>query len=357
MSLTSEKISDEFYGNNSFSYGGKYRLYDHYKEKQVVDEALEKNEIYSLFKQHKKAQKYSPILVYGPRKLWQADVAFFRDKDFIEANNGFQYLLTIIDTFTKYAWVYPLKQNTCTNVLNCFKDLFEKVEKPLKLNTDRGSELMCKKFEAYLKDNKIHHYVSYSLRKCPIVERFNLTIKRILYQMMARNNTFEWVKFLDAAMKIYLSRKHKTIKMSPENAEKPENESKVRQALWKYYSKSLFKPKKASFRVNDNVRIFMEKGTFDRGYYEQFSREHFTIEKVLSNLPVPRYILKDYSGELIKGAFFEDELVKYKPTDYYPIKILGSRKRKGEKEKLVHYIGWSPKWDQWVKEKDLKDLL
>ena len=75
------------------------------------------------------------------------------------------------------AWVYPMKDNKCETVMKCFKDILKKCgEKPHRLNTDRGSELICKKSKSFLKDNAIHHYLSYSLRKCPVVERFNLTI-------------------------------------------------------------------------------------------------------------------------------------------------------------------------------------
>ena len=109
-----------------------------------------------------------------------------------------------------------MKENTCNNVMLCFKDILSKCgKKPERLNTDRGSEMICKKFEDYLKKNKIHHYLSYSLRKCPVVERFNLTIQSLLYKIMHYNRSLKWVQFLDQAMKIYLNRKHRTIKMSP----------------------------------------------------------------------------------------------------------------------------------------------
>ena len=39
-------------------------------------------------------------------------------------------------------------------------------------------------------------------------------------------------------MKIYLNRKHRTIKMSPLEAEKEENEPIVRQTYWKRYRKA-----------------------------------------------------------------------------------------------------------------------
>ena len=78
-----------------------------------------------------------------------------------------------------------MKENKCETVMKCFKDILKKCgDKPERLNTDRGSELICKKFGTFLRNNNIHHYLSYSLRKCPVVERFNLTIQKLIYRMM-----------------------------------------------------------------------------------------------------------------------------------------------------------------------------
>ena len=69
------------------------------------------------------------------------------------------------------AWVYPMKQNKCAVVMDCLKDILLKCgEPPERLNTDRGSDL----FTAFLKEQKIHHYLSYSSRKYPVVERFKM---------------------------------------------------------------------------------------------------------------------------------------------------------------------------------------
>ena len=84
-----------------------------------------------------------------------------------------------------------MKQNKCAFVMDCFKDILLNCGKPPeRLNTNRGSELICKKFTAFLKEQKINHYLSYSLRKFPVVER-NLTFQRLLYKMIKQNNSYE----------------------------------------------------------------------------------------------------------------------------------------------------------------------
>ena len=60
----------------------------------------------------------------------------------------------------------------------------------------------------------------------------------------------------------------------------------------------------------------------------------FIIAKVLRNLPFPRYDIREYEGEEIIGRFFEDELVKYIPSDTYPIEVLKKRETKKVKNIL-----------------------
>ena len=78
---------------------------------------------------------------------------FFTRKELVEVNDGYKYLFTTIDVFSKMAWVYPMKENKCENVLKHFQDILSKCgEKPERLNSDRGSELICKKFSTFLKE-------------------------------------------------------------------------------------------------------------------------------------------------------------------------------------------------------------
>ena len=227
----------KYHENEAYSFGGKFRLAE-YVGKKKADDIVTRSDIYTRFKQHRKSKKYSPIYVYNRRELFQSDVVFFTNKDMVEVNNGYRYLFTTIDVFTKMAWVYPIKANTCQNIMDSFKDILKRCgKKPKRLNTDRGSEMICTKFREYLKENKIHHYLAYSLRKCPVVERFNLTIQQLLYKIMAKNNTLSWVKYIDQAMEIYLKRKHRTIGMSPIEGDKKKNEKYIRELYKNKYDK------------------------------------------------------------------------------------------------------------------------
>ena len=57
-------------------------------------------------------------------------------------NKGFRFLLCVIDIFSKYAWVVPLKDKKSISIVNAFqKILKESDRKSNKIWVDKGSEL------------------------------------------------------------------------------------------------------------------------------------------------------------------------------------------------------------------------
>ena len=89
---------------------------------------------------------------------------------------------------------------------------------------------------------------------------------------MTKNNFLEWVKYIDQAMKIYLSRKHRKNAMSPYEGDKAENEDEIRQQYFKRYIKSNIKRKQPKYSVGDTVKIWAERGQFHRGYMEYYTK-------------------------------------------------------------------------------------
>lgn len=355
-----DQINQDYYKDLPHSFGGKKLAYDYYNDKELVDEAYKQNDIYTRFRQHRKAKFYSPIYVHHKRHLFQCDTTFFVADSLVKANNGYKYLLCIIDVYTKMAWVYPMKKVSCDSVVDCLQDLFLKCGTlPQRIQTDKGSEFKCSKIKQLMKDKNINHFFSTTDRKCAAVERFNLTIQQLLYKLMAKENSYEWTKFLQTAMKIYLNRSHRTIKMSPLEAEQLENQEKLKSIYKKKYAIAEDNRKEPKYKVGDSVRLWIKRTSFWRGYYEDFTREYFIIDQVLSNLPVPRYKIKDIMGEEIEGTFFEDELLLFSaPSDmkYEIEKVVQTRGSGRNKQFLVKYVGWPDKFNEWKSKNELISL-
>ena len=70
--------------------------------------------------------------------IWGVDLA---DKQSLSRyNKGFKYLLCIIDLFSKYASVVPIKDEKGTSIVNSFKKIISEKRKPNKIWVDQGSE-------------------------------------------------------------------------------------------------------------------------------------------------------------------------------------------------------------------------
>ena len=67
-------------------------------------------------------------------------------------NIGFRFLLYVIDIFSKYAWVLPLKDKKGITITNAFhKILKESNRKPNKIWVDKGSEFYNSSFKKMVK--------------------------------------------------------------------------------------------------------------------------------------------------------------------------------------------------------------
>ena len=78
--------------------------------------------------------------------IWGADLA---DMQLISKfNKGFRFLLCVIDIFSKYAWVVPLKDKKGVSIVNAFqKILDDSNRKPNKIWVDKGSEFYNSSFK------------------------------------------------------------------------------------------------------------------------------------------------------------------------------------------------------------------
>ena len=107
-----------------------------------------------------------------------------------------------------------------------------------------------------------------------------------------------------------------------------------RKLLKKFCTKS--KRKKPRLKKGDIVRISKTKHIFEKRYTPNWTTEIFTIVRVAPKNPV-NYHIKDYQNNVIKGDFYEQELLKVEYPDLYLIeKVLKRRKN----QVYVKYLGF-----------------
>ena len=101
-------------------------------------------------------------------------------------NKGIKYLLCVIDLFSKYAWLVPVKDKKGIIIVNAFKKIIStelhSKRKRNKTWVDQGSELYNKAFKDFLKINIIEMYSAYNKGKSAVAERFIRTLKHKIFK-------------------------------------------------------------------------------------------------------------------------------------------------------------------------------
>ena len=237
----------------------------------------------------------------------------------IKYNKGIRYLLRVIDLFSRYTWVIPLKNKKGESIVEGFKKILDDSNrKPNKIWVDHGSEF----------------YNNFTV----VAERFIKTLKNKIYKRMTYTGKNVYIDMLDDIVKKYNSTVHSSIKMKPKD---------VTDIKYVEYSEET-NEKSPKFKVGDNVRISKYKNIFAKGYTPNWSEEVFVVNKIQNTVPWA-YSINDLNGEEIKGSFYEKELQK---TDQKEFRIEKVIKKKGNKL-YVKWKGYHNYFNNWIDKKEI----
>jgi hypothetical protein len=302
-------------------------------KKQVVDEI------------HKQARINFPrrrVIVKSLNDLFQADLVEMIP--YSSKNNGFRYILVVINCFSKFVWAFPLKTKSGNEVAENMEKVFQQ-QQPKNLQTDLGKEFFNKTFQLLMKKYNINHYNTYSEKKASIVERVNRTLKNLMWKEFNYHGHYRWINLLDNIIQKYNNSKHRTIGMKPSEVKK-KHEKKLLNTVYNHLKIVNLTSK---FHVGDHVRISKSRGVFDKKYMPNWSTEIFTIKKILLTNP-NTYLLQDYLKQDIKGCFYQQQLQKVKYPDVYLVeKIL---RRKNNKV-FVKWLGFDSTHNSWIDKKKI----
>ena len=126
---------------------------------------------------HKPIRRNFPerrVIVHNVDDIWCSDLVDMQKLS--KWNKGYKYLLMVLDLFSKYGWIVPLKSKTGLEVSKAFESIFRQ-NKPKKLWVDKGKEYYNKNVLDLLAKNNIEIYSTENEEKSSVCERWNRTIK------------------------------------------------------------------------------------------------------------------------------------------------------------------------------------
>ena len=217
--------------------------------------------------------------------------------------------------------------------------------------TDKGREYYKKHVKDLLGKNKITLYSTENAETSSVCERWNRTIKTMMWKQFTVQVNTQYLDILPKILKQYNNTKHSSIKMTPTEASKKKNQGLVYLNLYGDMEQLSSKPK---FKIADKVRISKyKKKTFDKGCTPNWTEEIFTVDKIQYSNPIT-YKLKDLNDEEIKGSFYESELLKAKQDVFRIDKVIKTGYKK--KQALVKWKGYSDDFNSWIPIKDVMNI-
>ena len=126
-------------------------------------------------------------------------------------------MLTVIDIFSKFVWIVPLKRKTGQEVADAFLRIL-KERRSSETWVDSGREFYNKDVQKL-----VELFSTENEEKSCVIERFNKTIKETMFKYFSANNTRNFTNVLDILVNQYNNTIHASIKMTPKEASRKEN--------------------------------------------------------------------------------------------------------------------------------------
>jgi hypothetical protein len=222
------------------------------------------------------------IVAYYPLSLIQMDIfdlaKYYRD------NQGYKYILCIIDVYSRKVWCYKMKNKDNANVFESFQKFMTdsnlKKYTPTILMSDNDSTFINDKFQQILNNNDIIHRpnILNDHHALGLIDSFARTLKITFTRIFLQNNSTNWISHMDEVLDNYNDMPNSALKnIKPDNAFLEKNHRKIYDIN---YEKSLYNNGRSDIDVNDKVRIKLT-GTFRKGTEARYTDDVYTVKKVV----------------------------------------------------------------------------
>lgn len=349
------------------AYSSAKKLYDAVKKVNknisfnVVKEWLSSQLVYTLHKSARRKFVRNRVVASELNEEFQADLVDmkkFKSKNKVNGKQV-QYILTVIDVLSKFAFAIPLVNKSGPVVAAAFDSIFQE-RKPQKLKTDAGKEFLNRSCQEIFKKHSVYHVIAKTPGiKCSIAERFNRTLKEKMWKVFTKRGTTLYVDILQKLVGGYNSTKHRSIKMIPKevtvwNQELAFNNLYGGKSLAQIYGSNV----RSKLAIGDTVRRVYDLQVFDKGYWPKWTDHIYTVCEVIKGNTRPMYRIKDNAGNILPIRFYEENLQKVKETVYRVEEVYRERTRlrNGNKEVFVKWLNFPEQYNSWILETDLKDL-
>ena len=313
-----------------------------------VKQFMDNQEVNSLHRNAKRHYKRNTIHVSVPHFQFATDLIDF--STYAKYNGNYKYILTMIDCFTKKAYVSLLKSKSGKDVSSALDIIFKSLKfKPKVLQADYGSEYFNLQTDKVLKKHNIKLFGSSGIVKNAVIERFNRTLQELIWSYFDITRQREYAKIIPKIVNTYNTTIHSSTGYSPNKI----NYDNAHLAYKKLYGKTLIKKrKKSKFKKGDIIRLNRLHNMYEKKFEQRWSRAVYIVGShpyytTLGKLPT--YKIIELDGTILPGRFYENEMLKLDRKNYldnfkFPYELL----RKDKKGTFVTWLGYDKKYNSYL---------
>ena len=326
---------------------------------------------------------------------WAVDLTWLKRNDPAESDlKDSQILFTCIDQFSKYAWARILPNKTAATVAKAMQSILDEskargTKLPTVVRSDNGSEFIAKSFGQVLSSvgAKQRFSEAYNPRQNAMIERFNRTIKGMIYKYLTQYNASKIDEAtLQKLVTNYNSTQHGTTHVVPidiHNAADKDSATDARAHMRARAEKLVAKnestfppiavgqPVRVAFRTESSWRRTRQLKKYS--YMKGWTYEIFTVAAVSKGGPTKAqtYTLKDGDGQTLMSVidgkdleapkqFIRQDLQPVDPKavihelardEYVVDKVLDKKVVRGRTKYLVTWVGYDDE-QTWIDKAD-----
>ena len=273
--------------------GGRDKIYERIKEKYI---GISRRNIMNYLKNQETWQLRKPVPKnHVTRPIISNSIGSHLEMDLIDMqkyahyNSGINWILVIVDVFSKKAWAFPLKDKSATTVSKQVSSFLDSEKYVSKIQSDNGPEFKNLEMESVFNEHNVKHIFSksYTPQTNGAVERLNQTLKNMIFNYMTYHRTYRWFEILPSIISNYNTSRHSSTGMTPDRLHETQDNN-----LLKEVQKKLVNKAKASvhpapqYNKGDYVRIAISRLPENRSNsmfksIEKWTTDIYQIERIM----------------------------------------------------------------------------
>lgn len=240
-------------------------------------------------------------------------------------NKNYKHIFTVVDAFTKFIWIYPVKSTSTNDALEKLKHQQTTFGNPRRIISDKASAFTSKEFQKYCQDENVEHITITTgvSRGNGQAEKFYATLIPVLTKLSIEDPT-KWYKHVSSVQRIInstisLSTKYTPFELLTGIKMKNKDDLHIKETLEQEHIQTLIQ-NKSQIREYAKSNILKLQENSKQHYNKH--RKEAKIYNVGDNVAIKR--TQFGAGLKLRPRFFGPyEVTKVRPNDRYDVKKTG----------------------------------